>query len=397
MKFKEIFSTDIEPDLRAEFQVSILKDNISRIKIFSFVLILIELVLTASDIITSLLRMDGRFKFNDYLVAYAVMIAVNAACLIYLNRIGDVSKKPAGFRNRLEYLIIAYITFLMCWGSVISLMDQKLYGQLVVFMVNIIVCSILFFVECKKIILPYVLSCLILFIGLPFFQHSSDVLVGHYVNMVVFIIVSFISSRILFYNYWHDFNNKILITKMHSNLYRLSYLDELTCIPNRRSMNDYIDSKLLCQTRPETVVSVIMIDIDLFKQYNDLYGHAAGDKVLVDVAEQISRSATDPHNFAARIGGEEFIYIAEDQSLSQVSAIAEEMRNSVMALRIPHEGSGHHVVTISLGIARIPLASKEDIYRCIEFADKALYKAKLGGRNCIRLFDNHKDIENSAL
>ncbi len=387
MRFRDLFFKDIDSGSKTKFQIHLLKDNIRRIRIFSYVVIIFESILAVSDLITLALRVDKRFEFNNYLIAYLVMIIVMILFLFYVNRIGDITRKPAKALNRIENKMMAYITFFLCWGSLISLMDQKLYGQLIVFMINMIVCSTLFYIECKKLLFPYILSSLILFIGLPFFQHSTDVLVGHYVNLVVFILISFICSRIIFYNYCHDFNNKILLDKMHLNLRQLSYLDELTNIPNRRSLNYYIESKYLNKSKSGAYISVIMIDIDFFKQFNDRYGHVEGDKVLVEVAEQISLSAADTDNFAARIGGEEFIYIVDNLSLEETMEIAEELRKSVMDLEIPHESSMNGFLTISLGISSVELVSENDVFKCIEDADKALYKAKESGRNCIRSYD----------
>ena len=130
-----------------------------------------------------------------------------------------------------------------------------------------------------------------------------------------------------------------------------------------------------------------MIDIDSFKQFNDRYGHIEGDKVLMEVAHQINSSVVDSKNFAARIGGEEFIYITENLSLAQTLKIAEELRERVINLEIPHESSEHKYLTISLGISQVILSEENNVYKCIELADKALYSAKVNGKNCMRIFN----------
>ena len=368
MRFKDIFFTDIEPEIRDEFQLQILIDNIKRIKIFAYVIITFETMMAASDLVTSMLRVDMRFAFNNYLIAYLIMIFITVMFLVYIKKIDDVKCRPVKVRKKIDNIIMAYITFLLCWGSLITLMDQKLYGQLIAFMINMIVCSTLYYFECRKLLFPYVASSAILFIGLPLFQQSKDVLIGHYINLTVFLVISFICSRILFHNYCHDFNNRTLIERMHLDMRQLSYLDELTNIPNRRSLNFFIESRYLSNSKPGFTISVIMIDIDLFKQFNDRYGHVEGDRVLVEVAEQISLSAADTNDFAARIGGEEFIYVAENQSLFQTKKIAEEIRSRVIDLQVPHESSSHGILTISLGISRIALVSENDIFKCIEYS-----------------------------
>lgn len=387
MKFKEIFFSSIDPELKSDFQISMLKANMARMRILMLVIIVFESILAAFDVLTSLLKVDNRFAFDQYLIAYLVMIVVSVGVLVHFGKIDDIPARSANTRNKIENMMLAYITFLLCWGSVISLMDQKLYGQVLAFIINAIVCSTLLYIEFKKMILPYALSIGILFIGLPFFQKSKDVLIGHYINLLVFIIIAFICSRIVYYNFYNDFKNKVLIEKMQMHLHDLSYLDELTKIPNRRSLNDYIESKSLRGAKKASTVSVIMIDVDFFKQFNDCYGHLEGDRALIEIAEQICRSADESKKFAARLGGEEFIYLAENQSMEQTSKIAEEIRKRVLQLEIPHEGSEHKVLSISLGLSRISRDEANAVYQCIEFADRALYKAKFNGRNCSRYMD----------
>jgi hypothetical protein len=103
-------------------------------------------------------------------------------------------------------------------GSVVSLMDQELYGQLVAFMINMIISSVLFYLDDRMILIPYSFSVLIMLVFLPFFQRTADVLIGHYVNLVIFIIISWLASRIVFRGYVHDFNNRVLLEKSNTML-----------------------------------------------------------------------------------------------------------------------------------------------------------------------------------
>jgi diguanylate cyclase (GGDEF)-like protein len=385
MKLKDLFYTDIEPSLNSEFKISMLNDNVRRIKIYSVLVIFFELILALSDVTTSLLKVDNRFHFSYYLIAYITMILVNIIFAIYINRIGDIKDRSEKYLNRLENSILGYFTFILCWGSIISLLDQRLYGQLMVFMVNMITFSVLFYIDSKKILLPYISSTLIIMIGLPFFQHSSDVLIGHYINLTVFILIALVSSRIVFYNYCNDFKNKMLLSEANKRLHELSFFDELTCIPNRRSLNNYIEAKYEHDFKNGLKVAAIMIDIDSFKQFNDSYGHFSGDEILIKVAEKINEMAAEKKHFAARIGGEEFIYVAEGVSVEQLMEIAETIRSNVLNLKIPHDYSEYSYLTISLGVSTLTLNSEKDIFKCIEYADNALYDAKMNGRNCVKL------------
>jgi diguanylate cyclase (GGDEF)-like protein len=330
-------------------------------------------------------------------------------------RVGDLTDKPAAYLNRVENSMVLYITLVMIWGSIISLMDQKLYGQLMVYMVNMIACSAMYYLDNKKVLIPFGVSILVLFSGLPFFQSSKDVLIGHYVNLIVFSFLSWLTSRILYLNYCGDYKNRILINKSNillaneieenriiniklkeanEKLQELVLKDELTGIPNRRGLNSYIDFIYEYSLDKGSLVSIIMMDIDHFKQFNDNYGHNAGDKVLICVAEQINSAAGYSKHFAARSGGEEFVYVAIHTNEKQVADIAEAIRKKIEELRIPHKyPQDEKYVSISLGTSTVKVNRKDDIFQCIESADKALYKAKTSGRNRVVGIDSEKADE----
>ncbi|MDY0191502.1 MAG: diguanylate cyclase [Desulfuromonas sp.] len=168
-------------------------------------------------------------------------------------------------------------------------------------------------------------------------------------------------------------------------LQNLSEQDMLTGIANRRKFNDYYDIEWNAACRDKRVLSLLMIDIDYFKPYNDKYGHLAGDDALVQVATTLKQSLLRPRDFVARYGGEEFVCLLPETTMSAAIKLAERLRQKIEDLQYIHEFSpAAAVVTISVGIATtIPESSqaKEDL---LDQADKALYKAKKDGRNQIK-------------
>ena len=159
--------------------------------------------------------------------------------------------------------------------------------------------------------------------------------------------------------------------------------DGLTKIANRRHFNDYLSQMWQQMSLQKQPLSLILCDIDYFKQYNDLYGHIAGDDCLIEVATTINQVVAATNDFLARYGGEEFAVILPNTSLDRAKEIAKSMGQAVFNINIPHETSSiSDRVTISLGISSvIPNQSKSsDIL--INTADQALYKAKKIGRNC---------------
>ena len=382
-----------------------LADNFKRGKGLAWLIIAFEGVLAAVDIGAAALRADSRFHFSLYLAMYVVMILVNLIFVLVTGKWKDTASMPPSRLRKREFGMTAFITFILCWGSAVTLMDQALYGQLTVFMVNMVTCSVLFYQSNWQILMPYGLSAGLLLIGLPFFQKSGDVLVGHYVNLVFFLLVSWVCSRILYMRYCNDFkshkllvqanerleveieNNKtsnLLLADANRQLKKLSLVDELTGIANRRSFRNYIDTVFAGPMREGMHFSVVMIDLDFFKEYNDNYGHGEADLVLAAVAKRLQAMVRHSMDIVARWGGEEFIYAAFDMEPAAVLALAEMMRQSVLALQIPHAYSqASEYVTASFGVYTIDIRDKSDISRCIERADMAMYRAKAEGRNRI--------------
>jgi diguanylate cyclase (GGDEF)-like protein len=158
--------------------------------------------------------------------------------------------------------------------------------------------------------------------------------------------------------------------------------DPLTSGKNRRFMEKYLSQTIKEHYKKQLPLSVIMIDIDYFKKYNDNYGHQQGDKVLIDVTAAITSVLRDHTDVICRYGGEEFLVILANTKTSGAEGVAERIRTTVNGLAIKHEYSDVcGVVTVSQGIySAVPSSAVSD-KTFIEFADKGLYEAKNTGRN----------------
>jgi diguanylate cyclase (GGDEF)-like protein len=168
--------------------------------------------------------------------------------------------------------------------------------------------------------------------------------------------------------------------------------DGLTGIANRSYFEETLAREWRISARQGEMFSVVMFDIDFFKQYNDTYGHLAGDECLRRVAQTAAQNVHRPRDMVARFGGEEFAVVLPDTSVEGAINIAERLRQAILALRIPHANSQvalpEPIVTISLGVASVlaqPTASPSQV---VAQADKALYLAKSQGRNCVKVVDS---------
>jgi diguanylate cyclase (GGDEF)-like protein len=169
--------------------------------------------------------------------------------------------------------------------------------------------------------------------------------------------------------------------RAESELQMLARTDGLTGLNNRRSLGEILELEWRRAKRSQNVLSLLFVDIDRFKAYNDTYGHQAGDDTLAAVARCIADNIRRPADSAARYGGEEFIVVLPDTSAAGASLIAEKIRSAICACRIEHAGSEFGCVTASIGAVSREPQMDDDMTTVIKAADEALYNAKATGRN----------------
>lgn len=172
------------------------------------------------------------------------------------------------------------------------------------------------------------------------------------------------------------------LEEKNRQLQLLSSLDGLTGIPNRRHFDEMLDLEWTRLAREKMPLSLIILDVDHFKRYNDHYGHLEGDRCLKRVAGTLDSLLKRPADIVARYGGEEFAAILPGTDMIGAQHVAENIRRAMVEMRIEHSDSpAHSVVTVSLGVSAVipgPGCSPADL---IQAADKALYQAKESGRN----------------
>lgn len=157
--------------------------------------------------------------------------------------------------------------------------------------------------------------------------------------------------------------------------------DKLTNIANRRHFDMMLEQTWAQAMRSGVPLSLIMVDIDYFKQFNDTYGHQAGDKCLVQVAKALSESARRATDLVARYGGEEFVVLLNQTTRDDAYRLADKMRERVENLKIKNEATPSGYVTVSLGGITVFARDYEEAASPLQLADKALYQSKAAGRN----------------
>lgn len=172
---------------------------------------------------------------------------------------------------------------------------------------------------------------------------------------------------------------------LQKELEALSFQDGLTAVPNRRMLDSVLEQEWLKARHNQQPLSVLLIDIDFFKQYNDLYGHIEGDDCLRLVAETLSGAATRSRDFFARYGGEEFVMVLPETSSDAALKVAQRCQRRILAAQIPHQQSSvSQLLTISIGSSTIVPKPQDQLRDFIEQVDQALYLAKQAGRNRVQ-------------
>jgi len=173
------------------------------------------------------------------------------------------------------------------------------------------------------------------------------------------------------------------LLRLQRELEDLSFKDGLTGIANRRRFDAVIEEEWAAARRTQRPLSLVFVDIDFFKQYNDRYGHIQGDECLKQVAQALKAGTRRPRDFLGRYGGEEFVLVLPETDATGADQVAELCRDAVASAGLPHELSTvARTVSISLGVGTL-IPKDEGLVAFIEEVDQRLYRAKERGRNTV--------------
>ena len=187
--------------------------------------------------------------------------------------------------------------------------------------------------------------------------------------------------------------NHIALKLQTDALKRLSFMDELTQVANRRRFDEILHNELQRAARQQHELSLLMLDVDYFKLFNDHYGHGLGDQCLTRVAQAMRAEVNRPTDLVARYGGEEFVVLLPQTDLEGARNVAESLRGTIAAMQIPHAYSPAAAhITISIGVACNTQSETNSAAELLKLADQALYLAKQSGRNQVKSWHHKKFI-----
>ncbi len=183
------------------------------------------------------------------------------------------------------------------------------------------------------------------------------------------------------------------LEKVQVSLEKLSQTDSLTGLYNRHYLNSYLENVWKNELKEGMSLSIIMMDIDYFKGFNDTYGHVLGDYCLKKIATSLIEQFNKEGYIISRFGGEEFCGVVLNENIDTIVAFTKEVLSSIPKLKIPHSNSSvNDFVTLSIGVAHFDNQELMSIRKAIEIADLALYTAKDDGRNQMKVTHNKKQV-----
>jgi diguanylate cyclase (GGDEF)-like protein len=217
---------------------------------------------------------------------------------------------------------------------------------------------------------------------------GTEIRSGQAFNLTIAIAMTLAITHRLEWQHRHayllglrDALRKAELQRSNAALLDLSALDGLTGLANRRTVDRHLNTASLTCAAANLPLSIIMLDVDWFKRFNDTYGHPAGDACLIAIADVLRQVVRKPGDLAGRYGGEEFIIILPGADRHGAYLVAQRVSAAVQALNIPHGGSqAGGIVTASLGIGCITPGTGRTVAELLQAADIALYAAKQGGR-----------------
>lgn len=328
-----------------------------------------------------LLRSAHRSDIDTLPLALQIL----CGCIITLSVINLIItlKIKKNINDGFYHTVLPYVvlTFGVLWSILFLNFTLYYQNQLMTLMLTVSVllpATITFYISGRLLLLfsaPLVLS--LMYVEFFLLEKFSVVQFG---GVIIMLLVIYSARYILLEWYQRvqrsEYEKNILIKK----LVKQAHYDALTGLFNRLSLTRFFEECVTSLAGNKKKLFMIVMDIDYFKQYNDVYGHVAGDKCLIKVSQCIEKSLRKESDSAFRFGGEEFVVLTVCDDISQVKAISHRIQQNIAHAHILHKGSDvSSVLTISQGIAQWQEGMA--LEALVELADQQLYKAKKSGRN----------------
>lgn len=379
------------PNLELLFWQSIAERSLHMIRAVTSIGLVVYLSVGILTFLTVYFLTEERHRLHDILI-WLLTYLNGAFCLVTLPVVAGIPSLTRYFQRVLisiVFLAVFFTSFLTVQYEEVRLIQQGSYIVVFVYMLAYFLTGIRPLVLLITCLIAGLLPLPLLWVMEVRFDpvvYFYAVIVSNVVGFMVSYIVtgkervSFLQARLLELD-------KIHSDVMSNELVRLSNEDALTGLYNRRYLNETIAIEWERAERSKEPISVVFVDIDYFKLYNDTYGHLQGDKALIRVAGVLRKHMRRTSDIAARYGGEEFVLLLPNTPSAGAQVVANNIMRAVDSLKIEHKTSNvaEHL-TLSIGVATWAQEENMTMNKLIAQADAAVYQAKAEGRHAIRVF-----------
>jgi len=315
-----------------------------------------------------------------YINGARLLIVIGSIVLLMCSRLSGPDKVTRSH----YYQVMAYLAYvLVLFAFINGFMQMTKLDISSTYIMAVITSAAFLHLKSGEYFLLYGFTGILMVDLLYLFQADMQTAFVKSVNVVFALAFAYFLSRVNFSSHIRDFLSQRVIEKQKEDLaasndmlYQLSYLDALTAVPNRRYFDEIVVREWKRAVRDKTPLSMLMIDIDYFKQFNDTYGHQAGDQCLKQVAGVLSRNIKRPGDTLSRYGGEEFAAILPGTDIKGAAKVAEKICRAVKNIKTLPEK-----ISVSIGVASCSPGDEKTIDEFIAAADMALYEAKGSGRD----------------
>ncbi len=376
-------------DEAAVFYPLIISTNLRRMRVVALFLILTMLLLILSDL-SDIDRLQNGVSFETEqiytgIITIRLCIILISLCFLFVVRNLDALEKRSRYFHKWQ---IGFILSIFTGLSLHTGISQPLKADITVYLMAVFICSAFLYLSGRESIIIYSTAWLVMAVTVWIFQANTSLALANIINGFIMGCLALFVSKMICFNRLQEFMNLRVIEQQqeelqrsNAQLERLSYRDALTDLPNRRYFDDYISREWRMAARENEPLSLIIFDIDYFKQFNDTFGHLAGDECLTTVASTLNKILKRPCDLLVRYGGEEFVVVLPKTKLPEARYLAEIMRSTIAELQIEHPYSASGYLTISLGVAESYPTWENAPGILIAAADEAMYQAKKAGRN----------------
>lgn len=400
-----LFPTVAEVD-KADFDRSATFSNLGRQRVMAWVVIVTMPIIALTEI-KALLDVGSplRFWLEYQGIAFLRALFVFGAVVFLL-----AGRRPTSeydIRRRHRFFEVGFILFSMVITAVLTGVGQPLKSELLsefgrpslssigAYLIAAFTFAAFLHMTIRVTLLTYGMAWAFLVIHLVLAQPKWIYSVIDIVNVTLMTLLAVLLSQVIRATCLKEFSHLRLIesqqqqlamtnarlAESNNKLRRLSFLDPMTGLANRRYLEKYLEREWGRAIREHTPLSLVMMDLDYFKDFNDAYGHQEGDKCLAEIAAHIREVLKRPTDLLARYGGDEFIAVLPNTGQEGAMQVADSIAQAVGNLAILVPNSPHRCLTISLGTASHRPTLGESSETLVAAADRALYQAKLAGRN----------------